>query len=421
MPSSIGPPGRGRLARIRDLELTPLDEAERGSFGYVRHMRALLDRLRRPGLLDPAIAGAFTLGAVAEIWTSEQLSDDPRGLITLLALLMTVPLVLRRRFPLELVVTIFVVAAVTDIWNVPDNTTFVIGVIMVAMYSVGAYADQTRALLGMAALLAFFGIGTIKDGDTLEDLIFVSIIGGGVWSAGRIVRSRRRLAAVLAEKNVLLEQEQEARALQAVAEERTRIARELHDVVAHSVSVMVMQAGAERRALGDERPDTREVLDVIEQTGRQALGEMRRLLGMLRKDDDELALAPQPSLEYLETLVSQVREAGLPVELEVEGTPVALPAGVDLSAYRIVQEALTNALKHAGPARARVRVRYRRDEVELEILDDGAGEDVTAENGAAGHGLVGMRERVSLFGGDLDAGGRREGGYAVRARLPIGA
>jgi signal transduction histidine kinase len=144
---------------------------------------------------------------------------------------------------------------------------------------------------------------------------------------------------------------------------------------------------------------------------------MRRLLGMLRKDDDELALAPQPSLQYLELLVSQVREAGMPVELEVEGEPEPLPAGVDLSAYRIVQEALTNALKHAGPARARVRIRYLRDELELEIVDDGPG--LGEANGDGGHGLIGMRERVSMFGGDLSAGERSDGGYAVRARLPL--
>jgi signal transduction histidine kinase len=269
-------------------------------------------------------------------------------------------------------------------------------------------------------MLGLFIVGTIVDGNGVEDLLFVSIISGGVWATGRMVRSRRQLAAALADRNVLLEHEQEARARQAVAEERTRIARELHDVVAHSVSVMVVQAGAERRALGDERQSTREVLEAIEETGRQALTEMRRLLGMLRKDDDELALAPQPSMEHLELLVSQVREAGMPVQLELEGEPVPLPPGVDLSAYRIVQEALTNALKHAGPARARVRVRYRHDELELEILDDGPG-PLAATNGADpdGHGLVGMRERVSLFGGDLAAGQRREGGYAVRARLPL--
>jgi signal transduction histidine kinase len=223
-------------------------------------------------------------------------------------------------------------------------------------------------------------------------------------------------AEALADRAALLEREREERARAAVAEERARIARELHDVVAHSVSVMVVQAGAERLALGDERDDTREVLSTIEQTGRQTLAEMRRLLGMLRRSDDEIELAPQPSMEHVAKLVDQVREAGLPVTLAVEGEPVGLPPGIDLSAYRIVQEALTNALKHAGPASARVTVRYGRDDLDLEIVDDGAG---VANGDGGGHGLIGMRERVTLFGGNLAAGGRSGGGYAVRARLPL--
>ena len=189
-------------------------------------------------------------------------------------------------------------------------------------------------------------------------------------------------------------------------------------MVAHSVSVMVVQAGAERLALGPEQESTRETLVAIEKTGRQALGEMRRLLGMLRREDEELALAPLPSLDHLDSLVAHVREAGLPVELRVEGARRTLPAGVDISAYRIVQEALTNALRHAGPARARVVVRYGDAEVEVEVVDDGRGPQEQEPNGS-GHGLVGMRERVTLYGGELKTGVREGGGYAVRARLPF--
>ncbi|MEA2284061.1 MAG: hypothetical protein QOJ21_104 [Solirubrobacteraceae bacterium] len=383
-------------------------------------MRPLAHRLGRQGTLDIALATIFAAVAVVEVWTSSALKDDPREAITALVLLMTLPLAARRRFPLGIPLLAIAAMGISSIWHVPDETSFAVGVVMLSMYSVAAHTELAKALVGLGAMLGLFIVGTIVDDNGVEDLLFVSIISGGVWATGRMVRSRRQLAAALADRNVLLEHEQEARARQAVAEERTRIARELHDVVAHSVSVMVVQAGAERRALGDERQSTREVLEAIEETGRQALTEMRRLLGMLRKDDDELALAPQPSMEHLELLVSQVREAGMPVQLELEGEPVPLPPGVDLSAYRIVQEALTNALKHAGPARARVRVRYRHDELELEILDDGPG-PLAATNGADpdGHGLVGMRERVSLFGGDLAAGQRREGGYAVRARLPL--
>ena len=380
-----------------------------------------MKRLGRQGAIDIAIAATLAITGIAEVWASSAFDDDPRALLTLAVLAMTLPLVFRRRWPLPvLVATLFWATVTGAAWDLFDDAAVGMGVLLVAAYAVAAYRELRGAAIGGATLLAWGAAAMVWDDVPFGDYLFVAIILGGVWAAGRTVRSRRQLAVALADKNVLLEHEQEARAKQAVAEERTRIARELHDVVAHSVSVMVVQAGAERRSLGDDRPATREALEAIEQTGRQALTEMRRLLGMLRKDDDELALAPQPSMEHLELLVSQVREAGMPVELEVEGEPEPLPAGVDLSAYRIVQEALTNALKHAGPARALVRVRYRRDELELEILDDGPGPAADATNGAGGHGLIGMRERVSMFGGDLAAGERSGGGYSVHARLPLG-
>jgi signal transduction histidine kinase len=181
---------------------------------------------------------------------------------------------------------------------------------------------------------------------------------------------------------------------------------------------MVVQAGAERMALGSGKPVTAEALEAIEKTGRQALTEMRRLLGMLRVSDEPPAHAPQPTLAELDELVTQVREAGVPVELHVEGSQVALPPGVAVSAYRIVQEALTNVLKHAGPAHARVIVRYSSRELELEIADDGQG---PREADDAGHGLVGMRERVALYEGEFDAGARNGGGFVVRVRLPLAA
>ena len=250
--------------------------------------------------------------------------------------------------------------------------------------------------------------------DVVGDLLFVGGILFAVWGAATIVRSRQELAGALAVRTVELEhEEREENAKLAVTEERARIARELHDVVAHNLSIMVLQAGAERRAIGDERPQTTEALATIEDTGRTAMAEMRRLLGMLRRSDDELALAPQPSLRYLDDLVGQVRDAGLPVDLRIEGEPRAVAPGVDLSAYRIIQEALTNAL--AGPASARVTVRYGDNELDIEIADDGTGATTPAP--AGGHGLVGMRERVALFGGDLAAGRRLSGGYVVRAKL----
>jgi signal transduction histidine kinase len=224
-----------------------------------------------------------------------------------------------------------------------------------------------------------------------------------------LVRDRERRAR-------LVQRERDLAAREAVVEERGRIARELHDAIAHNVSMMVVQAGAERRVLAAESQTTREVLQTIETIGRGALTEMRRLVGMLRSDTAD-ELAPQPGLDDLPRLAAQVREAGLPVELHVEGEPRELPVGIELSAYRIVQEALTNALKHAGDARARVHVRYTPNSLELEIADDGAGAPARAPSG--GHGLVGMRERVALYGGRLDAGRVPGGGFTVRVLLPI--
>jgi signal transduction histidine kinase len=225
----------------------------------------------------------------------------------------------------------------------------------------------------------------------------------------RVVGDRERRAR-------LAERERDLAAREAVVEERARIARELHDAIAHNVSMMVVQAGAERRVLDDDHQPTREVLATIEQIGRGALTEMRRLVGMLRSEADP-PLAPQPGIDDLATLVAQVREAGLPVDLRVEGERRDLPVGVELSAYRIVQEALTNALKHAGDAHATVRIVYGPDSLELEIVDDGAGGTSPVSGG--GHGLVGMRERVALYGGRFDAGRRPSGGFAIRVLLPI--
>jgi signal transduction histidine kinase len=213
------------------------------------------------------------------------------------------------------------------------------------------------------------------------------------------------------------EQDPVAAADRAVAEERRRIARELHDVVAHSVSVMTVQAGAVRRLLHPEQERERQALEVIEATGREALTEMRRLVGLLREHGAMPEFAPQPSMRTVDVLVGTVREAGLPVELEIEGEPQELAPGVDLSAYRVIQEALTNALRYAGPAHAWVTVRWLADALELEIANDGRSEP---GNGGGGHGLAGLRERVALVGGTVDSGPRAGGGFVVRAHLPIG-
>ena len=356
--------------------------------------------------------------ALAEVVSSSDI-DAPAPVVAMFTLGTTVPLLWRRRAPVLVLVVCLTCIAIPDVsYGVADRASSPFAGVLVAAYASGAYTNRrdgriAAAIIGAMVLIMAVSIGE----DVFGDIVFIGGILFAVWGAATVVRSRQELAGALAARTVELEHEREENAKLAVAEERTRIARELHDVVAHNISIMVMQAGAERHAIGDERPDTSEVLATIEDTGRAALAEMRRLLGMLRRSDDELALAPQPSLNHLRDLVEQVREAGMPVDLRIEGEPRPIAPGIDLSAYRIVQEALTNALKHAGPARARVTVRYRDDELDIEIVDDGAGG--VEEVPVGGHGLVGMQERVALFGGDIVAGRRRSGGYAVRAKLPL--
>jgi signal transduction histidine kinase len=297
---------------------------------------------------------------------------------------------------------------------------------ILALYAAGAYARGRAYALGAAVAVADALLRAYRDagphpGQALASLAFFGGIVAGAWGAGSVVGRHRRTSTHAEARALRAEAEREERARVAVAEERTRIARELHDVVAHAVSVIVLQAKGGRRMLAVEPEETHRALDAIVESGEQALTEMRRLLGMLRRSDEEIAMAPLPSLRHLALLAEQVSGAGLPVEVRVEGEPVALPPGVDLSAYRIVQEALTNALKHAGPASARVIVRYRPDEVELEIADDGRGGSGGSGEGGegGGHGLLGMRERVALFGGSVEGGARPDGGFAVRATLPL--
>jgi signal transduction histidine kinase len=361
-----------------------------------------------------------------EVWTidpshppgdvgTEVFSSTERAAAAAAGLVLTLSLAWRRRAPLVVLGVAIATSVVASVVGVLDEATTPAIALVVAVYSVGAQTSGLRAAvggLGAAALIAV----NVAEQFSLGDLLFIATILGGAWLAGRAMRYRREREHVLELLTVDLEREREEKARAAVAEERVRIARELHDIVAHAISVIVLQARGGRRSLATDPGETREALDMIEATGSEALAEIRRLLGMLRRDDEEIALAPQPSLRYLDALAAQVREAGLPVDLSVEGEPTELPPGVDLSAYRIVQEALTNALKHAGPATARVVVRYREHDLELEIADTGAG--ASASDGG-GHGLAGMRERVSLYGGKIETGPRDGGGFAVRARLPL--
>jgi signal transduction histidine kinase len=357
---------------------------------------------------------AFGLAAAGQVevwafWVPDE--QGPKLLAAAFMLAMAVPLAWSTRRPLAVVVAVSGVFAAWILASVPSGSLMPLVMVMVAVFGVAARTPLRTALAGGAlGLAATWLIFATTDND-LANYAFTGVFIIGAWLGGRAVAGRQARADSLEARAVRLERERAT----AIADERARIARELHDVVAHSVSVMVIQAQAAQHA--DDARLTGEALRSIESTGQQALVEMRRLLGLLRRADDELALAPQPSLRHLDHLAATVRQAGLPVELRVEGEPAPLPPGVDLSAYRIVQEALTNALKHAGPARALVLVRYRPGEIELEVSDDGAGAPAPANGG--GHGLAGMRERVDVYGGELESGRRPGGGYALRVRLPF--
>jgi signal transduction histidine kinase len=332
------------------------------------------------------------------------------------------PLFFRRRYPFGAPVGVGVAVVLTTFVDprlAPFAfVTFLAGCAAVVL--MGLLRDRSQAVAGLAIAVGVDALVAYKDPKgNLGAFIATSVIFGIVWTIAFALGSKFREADEAKERAARAEREREERATAAVSEERARIARELHDVVGHSVSVMTVQASAVRRLLRPEQQRERDALLIVEQTGREALAEMRRMVGVLRRPEEAPALAPQPSLEHLDGLVAQAREAGLPVELRIEGEPVQLPAGLDLTAYRLVQEGLTNAMKHAHAERTQVVVRYGDNDIEVTVSDDGRG--TLGGDGAAsgGHGLVGMRERVSVYGGELEAGPRPGGGYRLRARLPV--
>ncbi len=349
---------------------------------------------------------------------------DPLGAVLLA--LQSMPLAVRQRYPMHVWATTGTTITIYSILGYPPGAGG-LGVLL-ALYTVAAKTDRRSAIaaavvttMGIAVSIVGAYANTTLPADVFVlDLISNYVVFATAWIFGDNVRVRRAYTTALEARAALLEREREENARLAVAEERGRIARELHDVVAHHVSVMVVQAEAARRVLAAEPELAADALESVQGTGREALAEMRRMLGVLREVDSPDNRRPQPSLERLDALIETVREAGLAVELEIEGTPRPIPVGIDLSAYRIVQEALTNTIKHGGKASARVRLRYGERELELEVVDNGRGAaaGLVAQDGT-GHGLIGMRERVALFGGELMAGPRIQGGYAVRARLPL--
>jgi signal transduction histidine kinase len=377
--------------------------------------------IRRYGF-DALVLLAMLEVALELAFGREHNKDAPTGSLWILiplSIAVLAPLLARRRYPFAAPAAVYLYCAAVSFYN-GNLVTFSFGIFLAVLTSaflMGMLPDRNQSVSGLAIGIGAAAIVVHNDPDQgWGDFFFISLLFTIVWLAGNALGAKLTQYRQAEERAARLEREREDRARAAVAEERARIARELHDVVGHSVSVMTVQASGVRRLLRPEQEREREALLIVEQTGREALAEMRRLVDVLRRPEEAPALAPQPSLQHLDKLVDQVRESGLNVELKVEGDVAKLPASVDLAAYRLVQEGLTNTLKHAQAHRAEVLVRYGNGEVEVVVADDGNG---TGGGTGGGHGLVGLRERIAVAGGELDAGPRTGGGFQVRARLPM--
>ena len=387
---------------------------------YVQPVSWIGQAARRHGF--DALIVLLTIAGMIEVTINGDASTAPSTPLwfNLIAIAtMVLPLFARRRYPF---------AAAAGYWLLGAGLSFVdgrlvpftLGVFMIGMaaaFLLGNLRDGVQARLGLGVVLGGAVIIVYNiPGYSTSTLVFIPLLFGICWLAGFALRGQSEQAEAAELRAAQAERERDAASRIAVAEERARIARELHDIVAHAVSVMVLQIGAVRHKLPDDLAEDREALRGVEQAGRTALTEMRRLLAAMRPDGDELELGPQPGLDDLDSLVDEVGRAGLPVGLHVDGTPFALPRAIDLSAYRVVQEGLTNVLKHAHASRADVTVRYRSDGLEIEVRDDGAG---GATSNGPGHGLVGVRERVKIYGGEMSTGTVNGGGFVLRTSFPV--
>ena len=379
-------------------------------------------RLRRidPRVFDWLLALAFTVSSIVSAYTLDGLVG-PAWLTALVASSSGVAAFIRRAHPIAAIIVWALGVVILGLWlTPPEKIGGLFFGLLLFTYIVGSRVPARRSLIAPPVVAtAVLAVALSSPGPFVSgDLLFPTFFGVMFWLAGRVVRSRSELTVELHEAALVAHEHREAAAARAVAEERRLIAREMHDVVAHSVSTMVIQAGGARRILARDPARAIEAAELIERTGRDALKEMRHLLGVLHAGEDLAELAPQPTLGGLHALAERSRAAGLPVELQIEGERRELPSGLDLAAYRVVQEALTNALKHGGGP-ADVAVSYGEHELRLEIADAGRGTRVAQRVEGGGHGLLGMRERVRVFGGELHAAPRPEGGYLVVARLPL--
>jgi signal transduction histidine kinase len=392
-------------------------------------------RARLLVLADLGVVLVLALSAFGQVWTSPAAElEGGRGVHSLLVAGFTLPLMVRRRFAVA--VFVIVIAAAWLQFQLGGGLGQPFFAVLLALYSVGAHASRPATLVGPGAvvLMAVFVDGPrLRDGEPWDEVVPAWFILFAVWAFGRWMRRRAVESAALNARAEAAERDREQQAARAVADERARIARELHDLVAHSMGVIVIQAQGAQRAI-DAAPDqARAALSSIETAGRAGLAELRRLLGLLNPEPGDADTTPQPTLEQLPDLIARVREAGLTVDLRIEGAVRALPAGVELTGYRVVQEAMTNVLKHAGATPVEVRLRYEPDCLDIEVRDagrangdggdgsDGDGGDGSDGGGAdgGGRGLIGMQERVFLYGGTFRAARRPEGGFAVHARIPV--
>jgi signal transduction histidine kinase len=390
---------------------------------FRRYFRQVtLSKSKRDALQGVAAALLVTVVVEWNVWSRHGIVGThvagPRPLTAALPFLLAWPLLWRRRFPLAVVGLVMAGTAAQAIasGNSAEGLEF-LGPFAITCYSTGAFTrTRRRALVGAGIFVAGYVIYAVEDQSVRNGTIgewagaFFGVCGLAFWLVGVFVRSHRELAELAQEAAKI-----ERAAGIAIADERSRIARELHDVIAHNVSVIGLQAGAAERVLALDPERAREPLRAIQDSARDSVHELRRLLGILREGEEQPAqLTPQPRLAALPLLLEQVRTAGVDVDLHIEGDPAPMPPGVELSAYRIVQEALTNVLKHANATRADVQLRFGDRSLELEVTDNGTGADV---NGT-GHGLIGMRERAALYGGTVSVSRRPEGGFSVRAVLP---
>ena len=387
-----------------------------------------MTRARALRALDVAFVVALAASALVQVQVMPEAElAGGRAVHALLALGFSLPLLARRRNPVAVMAAVLGATLVQyDLGGGLGQPFFAV---VIALYAVGAHAAPPATWAGPAAVAAqavWVDVPRLQGGDPWDEVVPAWFVLVGVWALGRWVRHRRSEAELLVRRTEQAERTVEDRARAAVAEERARIARELHDLVAHSMGVIVLQAQGAQRTLDSDPEQARGALQDIEAAGRGGLGEMRRLLDLLTDTGDAATDEPQPTLERLDDLVDGVRAAGAEVDLTTTGEARPLPAGVELTAYRVVQEALTNALKHAPGAPVRISVVYGQDALEVAVIDAGATALVPASSArpgldSGGRGMVGLRERVALYGGRVEAGPLPDGGFALRARMPVEA